>query len=67
MRVISWNVNGRYGSALQRQIAAVCDRGPDLVALQEVRAESAGAWREGLERAGLSNMVDSSDLLGSGL
>jgi exonuclease III len=62
MRVISWNSNGRYGSALERQIAAVCDREPDLVALQEVRAESVGEWRESLERAGLSNMIDSSDL-----
>ena len=28
MRVISWNVNGRYGPALARQVAAVVDRRP---------------------------------------
>ena len=35
MRLISWNVNGRYGPALERQIAAVAERSPDLVALQK--------------------------------
>ena len=64
MRLISWNVNGRYGPALTRQIAAVRDRRPDVVALQEVRAESLPAWRDGLKHAGLAHVRDSSDLLG---
>ena len=64
MRVISWNVNGRYGPALAKQIAAVCERPPDVVALQEVRHESRRAWLEGLERAGHTHTIDSSDLLG---
>ena len=34
MRLISWNVNGRYGPALAKQIAAVSEESPDLVALQ---------------------------------
>jgi exonuclease III len=63
MRLISWNVNGRYGSALDRQIAALLDRAPDLVALQEVRAESLHAWLSGLERAGLRHALDSSGLV----
>src|SRR4051812_28098862 len=63
MRLISWNVNGRYGAALPEQIAAVADRRPDLVALQEVRAESADAWTDGLQRVGLDHVIDSSDLL----
>jgi exonuclease III len=51
MRPISWNVNGRYGPALARQITAMRDRRPDLVALEEVRAESLAAWRDGLKHA----------------
>lgn len=63
MRLISWNVNGRCGPALPRQLAAVRERGADVVALQEIRAESLGVWREGLTRAGLEHMLDSSDLV----
>ena len=66
LRLISWNVNGRYGRALAKQIAAVCERSPDVVALQEVRHESRRAWLEGLELAGLTHTIDSSDLLGLG-
>jgi exonuclease III len=63
VRLISWNVNGRYGPALSRQLAAVCARGADVVALQEIRARSLSVWREGLERVGLQHVLDSSDLL----
>jgi exonuclease III len=66
MRLISWNVNGRYGPALNRQIAALLGRNPDVVALQEVRLESVRAWREGCERAELVHVLDSSDLLAQG-
>jgi hypothetical protein len=45
MRLLSWNVNGRRGTALERQVAAVASRRPDLVALQEVRIASLDAWR----------------------
>jgi exonuclease III len=64
VRLISWNVNGRYGSALPRQVAAVRGRDADVVALQEVRAESVRVWRDGLKDAGLEHVVDSSDLVG---
>jgi exonuclease III len=63
VRLISWNVNGRYGRALARQVAAVCERGADVVALQEIRLQSAGVWREGLKHAGLEHVLDSSDLV----
>ena len=63
MRLISWNVNGRYGPALLRQLAAVRERGADVVALQEIRTKSVCVWREGLKQAGLEHVIDSSDLL----
>ena len=63
MRVISWNVNGRNGRALGRQIAELVDESPDVVALQEVRGESAERWRDGLARGGLTHMLDSSGLI----
>jgi endonuclease/exonuclease/phosphatase family metal-dependent hydrolase len=63
VRLISWNVNGRYGLALPRQVAAVRERGADVVALQEVRAESIRVWREGLKHAGLEHVLDSEDLM----
>jgi exonuclease III len=63
VRLISWNVNGRYGHALPRQLAAVRERGADVVALQEVRTESLPVWREGLKHAGLEHVRDSSDLV----
>ena len=63
MRLTSWSVNGRYGSVLPRQIAAVRERCADMVALQEIRAESLSVWREGLKEAGLDHVPDSSDLV----
>jgi exonuclease III len=63
VRLISWNVNGRYGPVLPRQLAAIRERGADVVALQEIRAKSLRAWREGLKHAGLVHVLDSSDLL----
>src|SRR4051794_7233794 len=61
MRLISWNVNGRRGPALERQLAAMVDRAPDLVALQEVRADTVAPWRDGLRGAGLGHVLDSGD------
>ena len=63
MRLISWNVNGRRGATLSRQIAALGERGPDIIALQEVRAESLPGWLDGLAGAGLPHLLDSSDQL----
>jgi exonuclease III len=63
VRLVSWNVNGRYGPVLAKQISAVAAREPDIVALQEVRARSWPAWWSGLAAAGLDYLVDSSSLL----
>lgn len=50
-RILSWNVAYRY-ERLPEQLAAVLERSPDLVALQEVTAQTAPRWRDGLEAAG---------------
>jgi len=64
MRLISWNVNGRSGPTLAAQVHALAERDPDVVALQEVRGQSLDLWLDGLHRAGLAHIVDSSALLG---
>ena len=43
MRLLTWNLNGRR--RIERQAAAVVGRAPDIVALQELTANSIGAWR----------------------
>ncbi len=65
MRLVSWNVSGRYGPALQKQVCWLAERRPDVVALQEVRKESVDRWLGGLAEAGLEHAVDSAKLLGS--
>jgi exonuclease III len=57
--LLSWNVNGRRGTALERQIAAVAARRPDLVAVQEMRIESLDAWRNSVGAASLVRLLDS--------
>ena len=59
MRLISWNVMGGYGGRMSDQIAALGERGPDLVALQEVTAKVAPVYREHLQRYGLYSVIDS--------
>jgi endonuclease/exonuclease/phosphatase family metal-dependent hydrolase len=54
MRIVSWNVNGRTQQAQARQLAALLEREPDVVALQEVTHGSYESWRRGLSEAGLS-------------
>jgi endonuclease/exonuclease/phosphatase family metal-dependent hydrolase len=62
MKLISWNVNGRTGSACARQADALLSRGPDLVALQEVSATSEPDSRTRLTDAGY-RVVSTVDLL----
>ena len=52
MRVITWNVNRRV-SVLAAQAAALGEREPDVVALQEVTERSWPLWRAALEMIGL--------------
>ena len=58
MRVFSWNTAGRLGRADQ-QIAAIRERGPDVVCLQEVRRSTADVLKRGLSAAGLIHALDS--------
>lgn len=54
MKVVSWNVAGRVGSA-PKQLERVLGRSPDVIALQEVRPGKAlQIWSVGLESAGYS-------------
>jgi exonuclease III len=50
--VLSWNVAGRVRSVAE-QAAALATRAADVVALQEIRASAAPAWREALATLGL--------------
>lgn len=52
LKLLSWNVNGRTGEGQVEQLAAVLDREPDIVALQEVTSRSHPLWLEGLLEAG---------------
>jgi endonuclease/exonuclease/phosphatase family metal-dependent hydrolase len=61
VRLISWNVEHRI-SSLGEQVAALLDRGPDIVALQEVTVATAPKLRELLAGAGLAHAADSTSL-----
>lgn len=58
LKLLSWNVAGRT-RLLPDQIAAVLRREADIVALQEVRASTAGPWIAALADAGLGFALDS--------
>lgn len=60
MRIITWNVNRRV-SRLAEQAHALAGRDPDVVALQEVTARSAGLWRAALTTIGLPQILCSLD------
>jgi endonuclease/exonuclease/phosphatase family metal-dependent hydrolase len=60
--LISWNVNGRVGSACSSQLEVVLERRPHVVALQELTLVSYSQWRDALIRAGFS-IVSSVDLV----
>jgi exonuclease III len=52
IRVVTWNVAGRV-ARLDEQTEAVAGLAPDVVALQEVTASTAGRWAQALAAAGL--------------
>lgn len=58
MRVFSWNTGGRVGRANQ-QLAAIRERRPDVVCLQEVRRSTVDVLKEGLSAGGLIHALDS--------
>ncbi len=57
MRLISWNLNKRR--AIDQQIAALAERQPDVVALQEVKARHLEAMRGYFAEIGLPYVLDS--------
>ena len=60
MRVVTWNVARRV-SRLAEQAAALAEREPDLVALQEVTDRTLPMWRAVLQRIGLPHVIASLD------
>ena len=56
VRLITWNVARRVG-ALAAQAAAVGEREPDVVALQEVTARTLPLWEAACETLGLRNIA----------
>ena len=57
MRLLTWNLNARR--RIERQAAAIADRQPDIIALQELTPNSIGAWRLALADAGARHLMDS--------
>ena len=57
MRLLTWNLNGRR--SVERQAAAVADREPDILALQELTSNSVPGWRTALTDSGLTHVIDS--------
>ncbi|MGH2949681.1 MAG: endonuclease/exonuclease/phosphatase family protein [Solirubrobacteraceae bacterium] len=60
MRLITWNVNRRLRQ-LAAQAAALAEREPDVVALQEVTARTWPLWHAALETIGLPHAACSLD------
>jgi exodeoxyribonuclease III len=58
--LVSWNVAGRVRSA-PLQAAALAEQHADVLALQELRVSSLGAWRAALRAAGFEHLVSTLD------
>lgn len=58
MRLITWNL-ARRKSKLKEQLAAMLQRKPDIVALQEVTASTEEGLRRGLAEGGLAHAASS--------
>jgi exonuclease III len=58
--VLSWNVAGRVRS-VPLQAVALADQPADVVALQEVRVTSIGAWRTALRALGFEHVLTTLD------
>jgi exonuclease III len=57
VRLLTWNLNGRRH--VEKQLAAIAGRSPDIVALQEVTARSIALLRAALSEVGLHHVIDS--------
>ena len=60
--MISWNVEGRVRTTLERQLRALLERDAEVVALQELTVESFPHWERGLTDAGYS-VISSVELI----
>ena len=58
--VLSWNVAGRVRS-VPAQVTALADQPADLIALQEVRVTSIGAWHTALRELGYEHVLTTLD------
>ncbi len=58
MRLISWNVSRAGQARIPHQVAALADRAPDIVALQEVRVNRIPEYRSALHAAGFAHVLD---------
>lgn len=54
MKIMSWKICGQLAALAQRQIDAVLEREPDVLALQEVSAGNYDEWSAALSGAGYS-------------
>ncbi|MFQ3618240.1 MAG: endonuclease/exonuclease/phosphatase family protein [Cyanobacteriota bacterium] len=61
MRLISWNVNARR-TLVERQVTALAEFCPDIIALQEVTPTSLLPFQIALRKAGYLHIVDSFSL-----
>lgn len=59
MRLISWNVSRAGQARIPHQVAALAERAPDIVALQEVRVNRVAEYRHALQAAGFAHVFDS--------
>jgi exonuclease III len=50
---------GGYGGHMSDQVEALCERQPDVIALQEITAKLAPVYREQLRQHGLYSIIDS--------
>lgn len=59
MKLVSWNIMGGSGGHMAAQVEALCERKPDIIALQEVTAKIAPVYREHLNQGGYYSIIDS--------
>src|SRR3954470_10084894 len=60
LRVLSWNVARRVGR-LAEQAAAIAERSPDMLGLQEVSSRTLPMWRAACRTIGLPHVLASLD------
>ena len=59
IRLISWNVGRPGAKRIELQVAALCSRKPEVIALQEVTPKAAEVFRQQFKKEGFENVADS--------